>query len=167
MARRSDDLKSGPKREELEVGLDRYDGQKTSAVPRWFIEYGGWLFAAGLLVAAFGMLKLMSREGTNGIGTAPPASLVIVGTPRKVWEDGSVTAVKSVQVRIGNQGQAPAMNVQVAVVAGARRIQLQGPGEIESGKSELFSGDIQVKLKQGEDLTVSAACSNCLPSGGS
>lgn len=165
MIRRSDDSKSGPKREELQVGLARYEIQKSSSMPRWFVEYGGWLFAVGLLVAAVGTLYLISRRGGEGLTTTPPASLIVVGTPRKIWEEGSVTTVKSLQVRVGNQGQSPAKNVQVGVIAGPRRIQLQGPGQIEAGKSELFSGEIQVKLRQGEDLAVSIECSNCPANG--
>jgi len=166
MTERREDSKSAPKREELEVGLARYEAPKTSSVPRWFVEYGGWLFAGGLLIAALGAVYVIWRRGADDLTATPPASLVIVGTPRKIWEEGSVTTVKSVQVRVGNQGQAAATNVQVAVVAGTRRIQLRGPGAIEIGKSELFSGDVQVKLRQGDDLVIATTCSNCPPSGG-
>lgn len=165
MTQRNKDSKPAPNREELEVGLARYQTPQASYVPRWFVEYGGWLFAGALLIAVLVTVYVIQRRGADGLTVTQSASLVIVGTPRKIWEEGSVTTVKSVQVRVGNQGQAAARQVQVVVVAGARRIQLQGPGEIDRGKSELFSGDIQIKLRQGEDLAIATTCSNC-PSGG-
>jgi hypothetical protein len=108
------------------------------------------------------LLVLMQQDAKDKLLIGDSlASLMVVGTPLKVWEEGSVTKVKSVQVRVGNEGPHAAENVQVAVVSGSNRIVLPGPKQIQSGKSAVFSGDTQLVLRQGQEVQLSLECSNC------
>lgn len=163
MAGKDNKTGPGPRREELSVGLARKAVSESTLVPRWFVEFGGWIFAGGLLLGALVTLGVLKdrNEQDRLLMKGAPASLVVIGTPLKVWEEGSGTKVKSVQVRVGNQGAHPAENVRVFVVSRSSRDLLRGPERIESGKSAVFSGDTQLVLRQDQEVQLVLECSNC------
>ncbi len=153
---------SGPKREALDVGLARHTKPKTGRSQRWFSEFGGWFVAALLVVVVLiAMYGVSVRQDATQTSSESLASLTLLGAPKKIWEEGSNTKVRSVQVLVGNQGRSRADEVRVLVVMGGMRSLLTGPAQIESGKSELFSGDVGVVVRPGQDLQVLLECANC------
>ncbi|MFN5061488.1 MAG: hypothetical protein ACK5GN_01445 [Pseudomonadota bacterium] len=162
MQRENDPSKAGPRREEMNVGLARHEKQLDQNMPGWFLERGGWIFAGCLVLAALAVFFVTTDFDTGEpVDRRSLASLVVVGAPRTIWEDGSSTFVQSVQVRVGNQGQSQARDVKVSVVVGSNRMQLRGSDKIDSGKSEVFAGDARVLLRPGQELEFALECSNC------
>jgi hypothetical protein len=156
----------GPLRDELVVGLARHDKPKQGQLQRWLIEFGGWVFTGLLLVVVLvSMYGVSGRKSEKVISAEQLASLTVVGPPKKVWDDGSTTKVKSVQVRVGNQGPSRADDVRVVVALAGVRLQLAGPIQIDSGKSELFAGKVDALLRPGQDLQVILECANCRQDG--
>lgn len=153
---------TGIRREELSVGLARNQKAESQQVPKWFVEYGGWIFAAFLLLGVLSLLLFVGdRSSGSDIAADYVATLVTVGPIHQVWEEGASNKVKSVQVRIGNTGRAPAGDVRVAVLIGAASVPLVGPKKIEPGASELYQGEVRVLLRSGQDLQISLRCANC------
>jgi hypothetical protein len=152
----------GPHREKLGVGLARHEKPEPGQLQRWFVEFGGWVFALLLLtVVLVALYRVSGRESAIGMTSQGSASLTVIGAPKKVWAEGSSTKIQSVQVRVGNQGQSRADNVRVVVASGGGRSQLTGSAQIESGKTELFAGSVDLMLRPGQDLQVILECANC------
>jgi hypothetical protein len=154
--------KSALEREELSVGLQRHVTPKRRLMPSWFVEFGGWIFAVGLLTVVLGTLMVvMWRRDGGEVADEKLASLMVVGAPLKVWQEGSVNKLKSVQVRVGNNGMNLAENIRVSIVLGSNRVQLSGPEQIPAGKSAAFSANVQLVVREGQELHVSLECKNC------
>jgi hypothetical protein len=154
--------RSAPRREELDVGLARHEKAKSGSAWRLFIEFGGWWFTGLLVLVVIALLYFTSlRNVDSNPDLGPSAVLGIIGAPKKIWEEGATTKVKSVQVRVGNQGKSRADNVRVTAVASTSRAPLSGPAQIESGQSGLFAGEVGVVLRPGQDLQIVLECSNC------
>jgi hypothetical protein len=150
------------KEDDLKVGLARYE-KPQSKWPWWAVEYGGWIVVALVLlfvIVPFGFLgwRLTSDRPASPGGAA---SLVVVAGPTKIWAEGSASRVKSVSVRVANQGPVPATRIHVAVVIDSSVYPLQGPTDLASGRSDTFTGEINRSLVDGQSLQVSLTCNEC------
>jgi hypothetical protein len=148
--------------EPLEVGLDRYRRPR-NRLPAWVIERAALIVLGSFFV--FVVLPFVIFGGR--FGSAPTSAqdvtrLVVRGAPSKVWTEGSSTELQSVKVVVGNIGGNLARDVRVTVSKGGKVFVLTGATQIESGKSEAFSGNVTGIVKADADLQVSVTCVNCI-----
>jgi len=150
------------KEEALEVGLSRHK-KPNSKTPQWFLDYGIWIFVGAvffLFLLPFVILG-WRLPGSRSPEPGPRPQLVALTLPARIWVEGSSTKVKSVQVKIGNQGAVKAQDVHVLVLVKEQTFSLTGATEIESGKMALYSGELNMNLTNEEPLQVVMNCSNC------
>jgi hypothetical protein len=150
------------KEDTLHVGLARYE-KPQSKWPWWAVEYGGWIVVAVILIGViipFGFWGLKATQDRPVLSGAS-AKLVIVFGPAQVWEGGSNSRVKSVSVKVANQGQKTATNVKILAVIGSDAYPLQGPLSVDSGRAEAFSGDINRTIPEGGSIQISMTCDSC------
>jgi len=152
------------KEDTFEVGLDRYERPR-SRVPGWLVDYGVWIFVAGLaLVIVLPFTVFGSKSIFGGSAPAPqgpPAQLSIVAGPSKIWMEGSRTRLKSVQVKVGNRGRGDASEVEVVVSARGESFHLDGPASLASGKVAQYSGPTEISIAENDAVHVFLRCANC------
>jgi hypothetical protein len=150
------------KEETLEVGLARHQKPKNK-IPQWMIDYGVWIFVGAvffLFLLPFGILG-WKLPGSGHAHSGPRAQLVALTIPARIWVDGSSTKVKSVQVKVGNQGTIKAHGVQVLAVVRGQVFPLTGATDLEAGKMALYSGDLNLNLNNQEAIQVVMNCATC------
>jgi hypothetical protein len=153
---------SRPSRDKLEVGLARHKKPDTFKLPRWFVEYGGWGFAfvllMGFLLGSYWYADAMffSAETSDDL-----TSLSSVGSPKKIWKEGSATVIKTIKLRVGNAGAHTAKRVEVFALMGRKRVAFVGPASIEVGKSEVFTLEADIDERPGRELLFEYECQNC------
>jgi hypothetical protein len=150
------------KEDELKVGLARYQ-RPQSKWPWWAVEYGGWIVVVLVLlfvIVPFGFLgwRLTSDKPAPREGSA---KLVVVAGPTRIWAEGSASRLKSVSVRVANQGAGPAMGVKVTVAIDNHAFPLQGATNIESGRADTFTGEVNRSFVDGQSMQVSLTCDTC------
>ena len=152
------------KEDTFEVGLDRYEKPR-SRVPSWLVDYGVWIFVAGLaLVVILPFSVFGSRSILGGSAPAPqgpPAQLSIVSGPNKIWMEGSRTRLKSVQVKVGNRGLGDASGVEVTASIRGEMFHLDGPASLASAKAAQYSGPTEISIAENEAVHVFLRCASC------
>jgi hypothetical protein len=153
---------SGPPRDELEVGLARHRKPESFRLPKWFVEYGGLGFAAVLLVVFLAVAYRSSGSlFFGGTERKDITSLRFVEVSKKVWQDGSSTDLKMVQIRVANAGAYPAKSVKIFAASGNKKVPMIGVDSIEVGKSALFSTHEVLAVRPGRELFFTYECENC------
>ena len=153
---------AGPPRDKMEVGLARHKRPESFKLPRWFVEYGGWGFAAillsGFLLGSYWYAdSLFSTVEKRDDLT----SLRAVGSPKKIWQEGSGTLLKSIKLRVSNTGEHVAKGVRIFAVIGTKRFAFSGTDSIEIGKSEIFTLEADIDERPGRELLFEYECKNC------
>jgi hypothetical protein len=153
---------SGPRRDELEVGLARHRKPESFRLPKWFVEYGGLGFAALLLIVFLAVAYRSSGSLFFGETERKDiTSLRFLEVSKKVWQDGSSTDLKMVEIRVANAGAYPAKSVKIFAAAGNMKVPMIGVDSIEVGKSVLFSTQEVLAVRPGRELFFTYECGNC------
>lgn len=125
------------------------------------------------VIAALGIFVLIVIALGSSFTSAPqqPASVsqladldVIMG-PVKTWEDGSITRLKGVQLKIKNRGEQTAQGIVVMGKFRGVPLQLSGKAVLVPGEVGDYSVTFPMVVLTSDSMEFTAECANCVPFG--
>lgn len=145
--------------------MEPYKVKKESSIPPWLAQNWAVIaILAGALVLVVGVL-LYDFWGPKPVQTGPVAhgELVIVLGPVKMWEEGSTTRLKGVQLKIKNRGSAPADSVKVTGTFRGISLPLTGKAILMPGEIGDYSVTFNMVVLNSDSMEFKAECPSCSP----
>ena len=140
--------------------MNSYDvRQKKKPLPPWVLEKGPFIVLflfAGLYV----LIRNLPSKPTAPVPTRH-AKLVVVQPPSKTWVEGSDTRIKSIEIKVQNQGDDVAQHVVVHGVVRSNVFRLTGKDTIPIGDTASFFGEPSSNLHVSDHIAFKFECGSC------
>jgi hypothetical protein len=154
-----------PKKERLEVGLDRKRERLGLKLPSWLEENLGTLFvgSAVFCVVLTSFLLSSTEDGERPRPTRrdQQAHLAAIIGPLKTFAPGSAGLLEKLSMTIKNMGPAEAENVLVFGLVGNDQIALEGPKTLKMGEQQEYSLAAPVSISPKSSIVMRFVCWNC------
>ena len=140
--------------------MNSYDvRQKKKPLPPWVLERGPFIVL--FLFAGLYVLFMMTPSKPDAPVVIRHAKLVIVQPPSKTWVEGSDTRIKSIEIKVQNQGDDVAQHVVVHGVVRSNVFKLSGKDTLAIGEAASFFGEPSSNLHVSDHIDFKFECGSC------
>jgi hypothetical protein len=142
--------------------VNSYDvRQKKKPLPPWVLEKGPFIVL--FLFGALYLLFMRSDPKPKGPVPVPHAKLVVVQPPAKTWVEGSDTLVKSIEVKVRNEGDSDAQHVVIQAIVRGQVFAMTGKDSLPIGETASFVGQPATNLHVADSIEFKLDCGTCSP----
>lgn len=135
--------------------------QNKKPLPPWVLEKGPFI-----VLGFFAAVYLLFIKASSQPSAPPPvkyAKLIAIQPVSKTWMEGSDTRIKSIEVKVKNQGDLDALNVVVQAVVRGQSFKMKGKAALAIGETASFLGEPVSSLHVSDSIDFKFECVTCPP----